>query len=43
MLIKLEAEAEFEKTQRFLSVVQTLASERRLSRCTPRCAFVAQK
>lgn len=38
-LIKLEGEAEFEKTQRFLSVVHTLASERRLSRC----AFVAQK
>ena len=38
-LIKLEGEAEFEKTQRFLSVVHTLASERRLSRF----AFVAQK
>lgn len=38
-LIKFEGEAEFEKTQRFLSVVQTLASERRLSRF----AFVAQK
>jgi len=38
-LIKLAGEAEFEKTQRFLSVVHTLASERRLSRF----AFVAQK
>jgi SAM-dependent methyltransferase len=38
-LIKLEGEAEFEKTQRFLSVVHTLASERRLSRF----AFGAQK
>jgi len=38
-LIKLEGEVEFEKTQRFLSVVHTLASERRLSRF----AFVAQK
>ncbi len=38
-LIKLEGEAEFEKTQRFLAVVHTLASERRLSRF----AFVAQK
>jgi SAM-dependent methyltransferase len=38
-LLKLEGEAEFEKTQRFLSVVRTLASERRLSRF----AFVAQK
>ena len=38
-LIELEGEAEFEKTQRFLSVVNTLASERRLSRF----AFVAQK
>lgn len=38
-LIKLEGEAEFEKTQRFLSVVHTLASERRLSRF----AFLAQK
>jgi SAM-dependent methyltransferase len=38
-LIKLEGEAEFEKTQRFMSVVHTLASERRLSRF----AFVAQK
>jgi hypothetical protein len=32
-------EAEFEKTQRFLAVVHTLAGERRLSRF----AFVAQK
>ena len=38
-LLKLEGAAEFEKTQRFLSVVHTLASERRLSRF----AFVAQK
>ena len=38
-LIKLEGEAEFEKTQRWLSVVHTQASERRLSRF----AFVAQK
>jgi SAM-dependent methyltransferase len=38
-LIKLEGEAEFEKTQRFLSVVHTLASEHRLSRF----AFLAQK
>jgi SAM-dependent methyltransferase len=38
-LLTLEGEAEFEKTQRFLSVVQTLASERRLSRF----AFAAQK
>jgi SAM-dependent methyltransferase len=38
-LIKLEGEADFEKTQRWLSVVHTLASERRQSRF----AFVAQK
>lgn len=38
-LIRLEVETEFEKTQRFLSVVHTLASERRLSRF----AFLAQK
>jgi len=38
-LIQLEGEAEFEKTQRWLSVVHTQASERRLSRF----AFVAQK
>ena len=38
-LLQLEGEAEFEKTQRWLSVVQTQASERRLSRF----AFVAQK
>jgi ubiquinone/menaquinone biosynthesis C-methylase UbiE len=38
-LLTLEGEAEFEKTQRFLSVVHTLARERRLSRF----AFVAQK
>jgi SAM-dependent methyltransferase len=38
-LIKLEGEAEFEKTQRWLSVVHTQARERRLSRF----AFVAQK
>jgi SAM-dependent methyltransferase len=38
-LLKLEGAAEFEKTQRWLSVVQTQASERRLSRF----AFVAQK
>jgi SAM-dependent methyltransferase len=38
-LIKLEGEAEFEQTQRFMTVVHTLASERRLSRF----AFVAQK
>jgi SAM-dependent methyltransferase len=38
-LIKLEGESEFEKTQRFMTVVHTLASERRLSRF----AFVAQK
>jgi SAM-dependent methyltransferase len=38
-LLKIEGEAEFEKTQRFLSVVQTLASERRLSRF----AFLGQK
>jgi len=38
-LLKIEGEAEFEKTQRFLAVVQTLASERRLSRF----AFGAQK
>ncbi len=38
-LLKIEGEAEFEKTQRFLSVVHMLASERRLSRF----AFLAQK
>jgi len=38
-LLQLEGEAEFEKTQRWLSVVHTLASERRLARF----AFVAQK
>ncbi len=38
-LLKIEGEAEFEKTQRFLSVVHTLASERRLSRF----AFLARK
>jgi ubiquinone/menaquinone biosynthesis C-methylase UbiE len=38
-LIQLEGEAEFEKTQRWLSVVHTQARERRLSRF----AFVAQK
>jgi SAM-dependent methyltransferase len=38
-LIKLEGAAEFEKTQRWLSVVHTQASQRRLSRF----AFVAQK
>jgi len=38
-LLTLEGEAEFEKTQRWLSVVHTQASERRLSRF----AFVAQK
>lgn len=38
-LLKLEGEAEFEKTQRWLSVVHTQASERRLARF----AFVAQK
>jgi SAM-dependent methyltransferase len=38
-LIKLEGVAEFEKTQRFMTVVHTLASDRRLSRF----AFVAQK
>ena len=38
-LLKLEGEAEFEITQRFLSVVHRLASERRLSRF----AFLAQK
>jgi SAM-dependent methyltransferase len=38
-LIKIEGEAEFEQTQRWLSAVQTQASERRLSRF----AFVAQK
>jgi hypothetical protein len=38
-LIELEGEAEFEQTQRWLSVVHTLASERRLSRC----AFVVRK
>jgi hypothetical protein len=38
-LIKIEGEAEFEKTQRFLAVVHTLVSERRLSRF----AFLAQK
>jgi SAM-dependent methyltransferase len=38
-LIQLEGEAEFEKTQRWLSIVHTQASERRLSRF----AFVAQK
>jgi len=38
-LFQLEGEAEFEKTQRWLSVVHTLASERRLARF----AFVAQK
>jgi hypothetical protein len=38
-LVKIEGEAEFEKTQQFLSVVHTLASERRLSRF----AFLAQK
>ncbi len=38
-LIRLEGETEFEKTQRFMAVVHTLASERRLSRY----AFLAQK
>ena len=38
-LLQIEGEAEFEKTQRILSAVQTLASERRLSRF----AFFAQK
>ena len=38
-LLQLEGEAEFEKTQRWLSAVHTLASERRVSRF----AFVAQK
>jgi len=38
-LLQIEGEGEFEKTQRFLSVVHTLASERRLSRY----AFVGQK
>ncbi len=38
-LVKIEGEAEFEKTQRFMAVVHTLASERRLSRF----AFLAQK
>ena len=38
-LIKLEGAAEFEKTQRWLSVVHTQASQRRLSRF----AFAAQK
>jgi hypothetical protein len=38
-LIALEGDAEFEKTQRSLAVVHTLASERRRSRV----AFVAQK
>jgi len=38
-LLQLEGEAEFEKTQRWLSIVHTQASERRLSRF----AFVAQK
>ncbi len=38
-LLKIEGEAEFAKTQRFLSVVRTLASERRLSRF----AFLGQK
>lgn len=38
-LIKLEREAEFEKTQRFLSIVHTLANER----CLSRYAFLAQK
>ena len=38
-LLQLEGAAEFEKTQRWLSVVHTQASERRLSRF----AFVAQK
>jgi SAM-dependent methyltransferase len=38
-LLQLEGEAEFEQTQRWLSIVHTQASERRLSRF----AFVAQK
>jgi hypothetical protein len=38
-LITLEGAAEFEKTQRWLSVVHTQASQRRLSRF----AFAAQK
>ena len=38
-LIKIEGEAEFEKTQQFLFVVHTLSSERRLSRYV----FLAQK
>lgn len=38
-LIQIEGKIEFEKTQRFLAVVQALASERRLSRF----AFLAQR